>query len=152
MLKRTGSSLVELLVALGLAGVVLVAATGSMLRQQRAARIHGAANRVVGGIEPELVGIAGCAELVGEMDVAVDQSGQAGLVDEIVDALYARRDGRSPGMHGFDPLTADDDRRLAEQLSARRIEKMPAVEDDRRKRTRPLVLGAGAGRQQAGKQ
>jgi type II secretory pathway pseudopilin PulG len=38
VLKRTGSSLVELLVALGLAGVVLAAATGSMLRQQRAAR------------------------------------------------------------------------------------------------------------------
>lgn len=38
MLKRSGSSLVELLVALGLAGVVLAAATGSMLRQQRAAR------------------------------------------------------------------------------------------------------------------
>jgi len=42
VLKRTGSSLVELLVALGLAGVVLVAATGSMLRQQRAARWVGA--------------------------------------------------------------------------------------------------------------
>ena len=38
MLKRAGSSLVELLVALGLAAVVLAAATRSMLRQQRAAR------------------------------------------------------------------------------------------------------------------
>ena len=38
MLRRAGSSLVELLVALGLAAVVLTAATGSMLRQQRATR------------------------------------------------------------------------------------------------------------------
>ena len=35
MLTRAGSSLVELLVALGLAAVLLAAATGSMLRQQR---------------------------------------------------------------------------------------------------------------------
>jgi hypothetical protein len=38
VLTRAGSSLVELLVALGLAAVLLAAATGSMLRQQRAAR------------------------------------------------------------------------------------------------------------------
>ena len=38
MLRRAGSSLVELLVALGLAAVLLTAATGSMLRQQRATR------------------------------------------------------------------------------------------------------------------
>ena len=38
MLRRSGSSLVELLVALGLAAVLLTAATGSMLRQQRATR------------------------------------------------------------------------------------------------------------------
>jgi prepilin-type N-terminal cleavage/methylation domain-containing protein len=38
VLSRRGTSLVELLVALALAGVLLAAATGSMLRQQRAAR------------------------------------------------------------------------------------------------------------------
>ena len=38
MLSRAGTTLVELLVALGLAAVLLAAATGSMLRQQRAAR------------------------------------------------------------------------------------------------------------------
>jgi hypothetical protein len=38
VLRRAGSSLVELLVALTLASVVLAAATGSLLRQQRAAR------------------------------------------------------------------------------------------------------------------
>jgi len=38
VLTRAGSSLVELLVALGLAAVLLTAATGSMLRQQRATR------------------------------------------------------------------------------------------------------------------
>ena len=38
MLSRAGTSLVELLVALALAAVVLAAATGSMLKQQRAAR------------------------------------------------------------------------------------------------------------------
>lgn len=38
LLSRAGTSLVELLVALALAAVVLAAATGSMLRQQRAAR------------------------------------------------------------------------------------------------------------------
>lgn len=42
MLSRSGSSLVELLVALGLAAVLLAAATGSMLRQQRSARWVGA--------------------------------------------------------------------------------------------------------------
>ena len=42
MLTRAGSSLVELLVALGLAAVLLAAATGSMLRQQRSARWVGA--------------------------------------------------------------------------------------------------------------
>lgn len=42
MLSRAGSSLVELLVALGLAAVLLAAATGSMLRQQRTARWVGA--------------------------------------------------------------------------------------------------------------
>ena len=42
MLRRAGSSLVELLVALGLTAVLLAAATGSMLRQQRAARWVGA--------------------------------------------------------------------------------------------------------------
>jgi len=41
-LTRAGSSLVELLVALGLAAVLLAAATGSMLRQQRSARWVGA--------------------------------------------------------------------------------------------------------------
>jgi hypothetical protein len=40
-LTRAGSSLVELLVALGLAAVLLSVATGSMLRQQRAARSVG---------------------------------------------------------------------------------------------------------------
>jgi len=38
VLTRAGSSLVELLVALALAGVLLAAATGSVLRQQRTAR------------------------------------------------------------------------------------------------------------------
>jgi len=38
VLTRAGSTLVELLVALGLAAVLLAAATGSMLRQQRTAR------------------------------------------------------------------------------------------------------------------
>jgi len=42
VLTRAGSSLVELLVALGLAAVLLAAATGSMLRQQRSARWVGA--------------------------------------------------------------------------------------------------------------
>jgi len=42
VLRRAGSSLVELLVALGLASVLLAAATGSMLRQQRSARWVGA--------------------------------------------------------------------------------------------------------------
>src|SRR6187551_2031068 len=42
VLRRAGSSLVELLVALGLTAVLLAAATGSMLRQQRAARWVGA--------------------------------------------------------------------------------------------------------------
>ncbi|HEX7978435.1 MAG TPA: hypothetical protein VF461_07525 [Gemmatimonadaceae bacterium] len=51
MLRRAGSSLVELLVALGLAAVLLAAATGSMLRQQRAAHwvgILGAAEAQAG--------------------------------------------------------------------------------------------------------
>jgi hypothetical protein len=38
VLKRAGTTLVELLVALGLTAVLLAAATGSMLRQQRAVR------------------------------------------------------------------------------------------------------------------
>jgi len=38
VLRRAGTTLVELLVALGLMAVLLAAATGSMLRQQRAAR------------------------------------------------------------------------------------------------------------------
>jgi len=42
VLRRAGNSLVELLVALGLAAVLLAAATGSMLRQQRSARWVGA--------------------------------------------------------------------------------------------------------------
>jgi type II secretory pathway pseudopilin PulG len=51
VLTRVGSSLVELLVALGLAAVLLAAATGSMLRQQRSAHrvgVSGAAESQAG--------------------------------------------------------------------------------------------------------
>jgi type II secretory pathway pseudopilin PulG len=49
VLTRAGASLVELLVALGLAAVLMAAAAGSMLRQQRAARWVG----VLGAVESQ---------------------------------------------------------------------------------------------------
>ena len=50
MLSRRGTSLVELVIALALAGVVLAAATASLLRQQRGARWVGA----LGGTESQM--------------------------------------------------------------------------------------------------
>lgn len=124
-------------------GAIAEVAHGSETGHQRPVRVDGRANGVVGGIQVELVDVAGRAGLAGEMGMAVDQAGQAGGAAEL-DGL-GTGDVEAACADLLDALAFGDHGGFAEQAAGDGIDQMATVEDNGRRSRGSGGFGGGGG-------
>jgi hypothetical protein len=118
-------------IAQGNRGIVAITqvAHGGETGFQGASRVHGGADRVIGHVPAELIGVSGRTGFAGQVHMAVDQAGQAGH------ALEVDRAGSAPGRvavarrHCLDAAILDHQGHLAGELAALGIEYLIAMQD-----------------------
>lgn len=104
MLSRRGTSLPELVVALALAGVILAAATGSLLRQQRTAALLRAGGRADGQLRTAMALVGGRLALHAADDIVAAEARDSSL--QLRAAVAAGVSCDSAAVAGF---ATDDD-------------------------------------------